>query len=74
MDDYIRPSYTVVVCLNCKHEHLCYADSNGEVKFKCSVCGTKTDYKIVSRRHVQVDVYAPKGQTLVGCYKRINTN
>ena len=51
-----------IICNNCYTKLIGWQDSNGLTKVTCHVCGTVTVSKLMSRRHVQLDIYAPKGQ------------
>lgn len=55
-------------CPNCKHEDTALQDGSGMTRFQCPRCGTCTVAKPMSRRHVQVDIYAPQGQVLIDSY------
>lgn len=54
-----------VTCLNSLTRLTAYLDENGEATAHCPTCGSVTKVKILGRRHVQQDTYAPKGQTLM---------
>lgn len=54
-----------VVCLNCYYETCCLREEDGFSKLKCPYCGAVTMIRSISRRHVQIDVYAPKGQKIL---------
>ncbi len=54
-----------VICNNCFQETLGLRDESGVIKFKCPKCGTLTVSKVMSRRHVQIDMYAPQGQVVI---------
>lgn len=62
-------SYTVravkVICNNCKEETYGLQDEQGVTRIQCAKCGTVTVSKIMSRRHVQLNIFAPKGQVLL---------
>ncbi|MBQ7340506.1 MAG: hypothetical protein IJW43_06615 [Clostridia bacterium] len=51
-----------ILCNNCLNEIIGIRDENGVTKVVCKWCGTITVSKVMSRRHVQYDIYAPKGQ------------
>lgn len=53
------------VCVNCHTEIEGIKDENGKTKVKCPYCGTVTVSQIKSRRHIQIDVYAPQGQSVI---------
>ena len=61
--NYEKP--VTVTCLNCRETVTGIMDVNGRTKVKCPKCGTVTVSKVMGRRHVQVDVYAPQGQVLM---------
>lgn len=54
-----------VICNNCFRSEYGVRDATGLIKFQCPYCGTVSVSKAMSRRHVQIDIYAPKGQTLI---------
>lgn len=54
------------VCVQCRKVIEGKRDSSGKTKVKCPYCGTVTVSRVVGRRHVQFDVYAPQGQ-FFGC-------
>lgn len=58
----------VVVCNNCFKQTIGIRDETGLIKFQCSKCGCVTVSKVIGRRHVQTDIYAPKGQELIDDY------
>ena len=53
------------VCMNCHKNIVGNQGSDGLTRIQCPYCGTVTVSKIISRRHVQVDLYAPQGQELL---------
>lgn len=53
------------VCLNCHKEIIGIRDVNGLTKVRCPHCGTVTVSRVMSRRHVTYDIYAPDGQVLM---------
>lgn len=53
------------VCVNCHQKIIGIRDVNGMTKVKCPHCGTVTISRVMSRRHVAYDVYAPEGQTIM---------
>ena len=55
-------------CPNCKRDDVAWQGKDGMTRFQCPRCGTVTVAKPMSRRHVQLDIYAPKGQVLVENY------
>lgn len=54
-----------VMCHNCHRETIGWQDGTGRTKVQCSICGTITVSKVMSRRHVQLDIFAPKGQEIL---------
>ena len=52
------------VCLNCKTTNVGFQDAEGLTRVKCEKCGAVTVSKVMSRRHVQFEVYVPKGKSL----------
>ena len=61
----LKPKAIKVVCSNCFQQTTVYRDENGMIKFQCSRCGAKSISKVMSRRHVQLDIYAPSSQELI---------
>lgn len=53
-----------VVCNNCFQQTIGIRDETGVIKYRCSRCGALTVSKVMGRRHVQYDMYAPQGQEL----------
>ena len=51
-------------CFNCNHQEIAWKDETGMIRFVCPHCGTITISKEKSRRHIQIDMYAPKGEVL----------
>jgi len=54
-----------VFCNNCGNAVIGMRDETGLTKVRCPRCGTLTASRIIGRRHIRVDVYAPQGQELV---------
>ena len=52
------------VCLNCKTTNVGWQASDGLTRAKCEKCGAVTVSKVMSRRHMQFEVYVPKGKEL----------
>ena len=52
------------VCLNCKTTNVGFQDTEGLTRVKCEKCGAVTVSKVMIRRHVQFEVYVPKGKSL----------
>lgn len=63
LNDIVTP--VRLVCLNCQKIIVGYQGEDGLTKIQCPHCGTLTVSKVISRRHVQVDVFAPQGQELL---------
>lgn len=63
LNDIVTP--VRLVCLNCRKNIVGYQGEDGLTKIQCPYCGTLTVSKVISRRHVQVDVFAPQGQELL---------
>lgn len=61
----LKPKIMRVVCNNCFKETVCLRDENGQIRFRCSCCGSTTYSNVKGRRHVQIDIYAPDGQSLI---------
>jgi ribosomal protein S27E len=53
-----------IVCQNCITIHEVWLNENGESKIKCQVCGSTIVVKIMSRRHIKIDIFAPERQQL----------
>ena len=68
-----QPAYVFVLCHNCETKHIGYPDENGLVKMHCKKCGATTHYKVLGRRHIRLDVYAPAGQELLGLQDSYNS-
>lgn len=51
-------------CLNCRKEITGIRDVNGMTKVKCPYCGAVTVSRVVSRRHMTFDLFAPEGQVI----------
>ena len=60
-----EPKPIRVICCNCHSETIGFQDETGMTRIQCKKCGTVTVSRVMSRRHVQLDVYAPKGQELL---------
>ena len=52
----------VIECQNCKNKIAAWRDKNGIAKAQCPHCGAVITTSLKSRRHLQIDIYAPKGQ------------
>ena len=52
-------------CLNCQSQMSGIQDSEGRTKLKCAKCGTVTVSKVMSRRYIQIDIYAPHRQKIL---------
>ena len=61
----LKPKAVKGVCNNCFRITTGFRDENGFVKYQCTRCGATSVSKVMSRRHVQLDVYAPAGQELL---------
>lgn len=64
MQDYGSKSVETE-CPNCHHKIVVWRDKDGRAKWVCPQCRTMTVSKVMSRRHVQMDIYAPEGQVLM---------
>ena len=51
-------------CFNCNHQEIAWKDEMGMIRFVCPNRGTGTVSKEKNRRHIQIDMYAPKGEVL----------
>jgi len=65
MDEHEYPKPVRFFCVNCKREVIGLQDENGKMRVSCSYCGAVTVSQLKERRHIQFDVYAPKGQYLI---------
>ncbi len=54
-----------ILCLNCHRQVDGLMSVEGVTKIKCPYCGAVTVSKVMGRRHVQQDTYAPKGPMLI---------
>ncbi len=54
-----------VLCINCQCMIDAWRDETGLTKSKCPKCGSVTVSRVMSRRHMQLDMYAPKGQQII---------
>ncbi len=61
----LKPKAIKVICNNCFQPTMGVRDENGVIKYQCTKCGTLTVSKVMGRRHIQLDVYAPYGQELI---------
>lgn len=61
----LKPKVVRTVCNNCLQQAECIRDENGIIKYKCVRCGTLIVSKVLGRRHIQLDLYAPSGQELI---------
>ena len=64
MGDSDNAKPVIVKCFNCNHEQIGYIRDK-KVRIVCERCGVETVSKAMSRRHLQIDMYAPKGQELL---------
>lgn len=60
-----RAKIVTFICLNCQNAISGIQDSEGRTKIKCQSCGTVTVSKIMSRRYIRLDIYAPQGQRIL---------
>lgn len=58
-----------IICQNC--HTLCYGYyvAGDKTKITCRKCGAVTITQIMSRRHINYELYAPKGQIFIGRIK-----
>ena len=54
-----------LMCHNCHYETYVLRDERGFAEIQCPCCGAKITMRMISRRHIQIDVYAPKGQVVM---------
>lgn len=52
-------------CPNCHQKIIVWRDTEGKSKWVCPRCKTMTVSKVMSRRHVQMDIFAPEGEVLI---------
>lgn len=52
-------------CPNCHHRIIVWRDAEGKAKWVCPRCKAMTISKVMSRRHVQMDIFAPEGEVLI---------
>lgn len=60
-----KPKAVTVVCNNCFKQTIGFRDEDGTTKYQCSKCGSVSISKIMGRRHIQVDMFAPQGQEII---------
>lgn len=65
MQNYETMKPVTVMCHNCQSQVVGWQDQSGLMRIQCPKCGTVTVSKVMSRRHIQLDIYAPKGQVLL---------
>ena len=53
-----------IICGNC-YTRMMGLRINGITKVQCPRCGAVMVSKVMSRRHIQTDIYAPKGQQII---------
>lgn len=53
-----------IICNNC-FNRMMGIRINGITKVKCPRCGAVLVSKVMSRRHIQTDTYAPRGQQII---------
>lgn len=53
-----------MICGNC-YTRMIGLRINGITKVQCPRCGAVMVSKVMSRRHIQTDIYAPKGQQII---------
>ncbi len=51
--------------LNCHNEVVGIQDETGKTKIHCPKCGAITISKVMGRRHIRVDIFAPQGQEII---------
>jgi len=52
------------ICHNCHREVIAWTDGLGNFKYKCPNCHATTVSRVISRRKVQIEITAPKGQAI----------
>ncbi len=52
-------------CHNCRNDLIIYRDEEGVSKSVCSRCGAINVSKVMSRRKIQIEVIAPKGEEVM---------
>ena len=53
-----------IICNNC-FNRMMGIRINGITKVQCPRCGAVLVSKVMSRRHIQTDTYAPRGQQII---------
>lgn len=53
-----------VICVNCFAKLTGLEDEAGLTRIRCPKCGTVTISKVMGRRHIRQDIYAPKDKTI----------
>lgn len=61
----LKTKVVKVICNNCFQQTVGIRDETGIIKYRCSKCGAVTISKVMGRRHIQFDMYAPHGQELI---------
>ena len=61
----LKPKAVKVVCNNCFHITTGFRDESGVIKYQCARCGAVSISKVMGRRHIHLDMYAPSGQELL---------
>lgn len=61
----LKPKAVKVVCNNCFKITTGYRDEDGVIKYQCAKCGATSISKVMGRRHVHLDMYAPIGQEII---------
>lgn len=54
-----------VICNNCFQQIIGFRDEKGLIKYHCPKCGSVTVSRVIGRRHIQLDMYAPQGQEII---------
>lgn len=49
-------------CPHCSHLITGYRNAKGDVKQECGYCGTVMLRRKISRKHISLDIYAPKAE------------
>jgi len=54
-----------VWCLNCHHNVSEWIQEDGTAKVVCPYCQATCVVKVLGRRHIRYDMYAPQGQRIL---------
>ena len=63
MDDW---TFLPMYCNNCGQLNVGLKNGEGKIKYECKSCRMVFVRTLKNRRHQVIDVYAPKGEILIG--------